>query len=164
LRPVGIEYLGTAPVRATLRQAIPASAAATFRSFEDPDSWPVWFDALDSVTWTSPPPFGVGTTRDVAVRMGTISERFFAWEDGRRISFHFTETNVPVFGAFCEDYEVVPTGDGECVLVWRYGFECRSAFRLVQPLVAVVFKRLGAKALAQLAAYMREHGERYVAT
>jgi hypothetical protein len=164
LRPVGIEYLGTAPVRATLRQTIPASAGETFRSLEDPDSWPVWLDPIDSVVWTSPQPFGVGTTRDVTGRAGLISERFWAWDDGRRMSFCFTETTVPIFGAFCEDYEVVPTGDDECVLVWRYGFECRSGFRLVQPIVAAVFKRMGGKALGQLAEYMHEHRSRYAST
>ena len=161
LRPVGVEYLGTAPVTATLRQTIPASAAATFRGFEDPDSWPRWLDPIDEVVWTSPPPFGVGTTRDVIGRAGTISEEFFAWDDGHRMSFFFTATDVPIFGAFCEDYELVPTGDDECVLVWRYGFECRGVFRLVQPLVAAVFKRMGTRALGQLAEYMREHGHRY---
>lgn len=163
LRPVGVEYLGTAPVRATLRQTIPAGAATTFRSFEDAESWPQWLDPIDRVVWTSPQPFGVGTTRDVVGRVGTISERFFAWEDGRRMSFHITEADVPVLGAFCEDYELVPTGEDECVLVWRYGFECRGVYRLVQPAVAAVFRRMGARWLGQLAAHLREHGHRYAA-
>ena len=64
-------------------------------------------------------------------------------------------------GATLLDYELVATGDEECVLVWRYGFECRGVFRLVQPLVAFVFKRMGTKALTQLAEYMRGHRDRY---
>ncbi len=161
LRTVGAEYLDTAPVCETLRQKIPASAAATFRSLEDPDAWPVWLDPIDTVTWTSPRPFGVGTTRDVSGKAGTISELFFDWDDGHRMSFHFTSATVPLFGAFCEDYEVVPLDDDECELVWRYGFECRSVFKLVQPIVAAVFKRAGTKSLGQLAAYMRQHRHEY---
>jgi hypothetical protein len=161
LRPVGIEYLGTAPVRATLRRTIPASTAETFRSFEDAASWPVWLDPVESVRWTSPPPFGVGTTRDVRVRGGTLSERFFAWEDGRRIAFHVTDASVPVFGAIAEDYELVPTGEAECVLVWRYGFECRGVFRVVQPLVAMAFRRMATKALGQLADHLRRGRAQY---
>ena len=163
LRAVGAEYLDLAPVHETLRQVIPAGAAATFRCLEDPDAWPVWLDPIDSVVWTSPKPFGVGTTRDVAGKVGTISELFFDWDDGHRMSFHFTSATVPVFGAFCEDYELVPHGDDECELVWRYGFECRSLFKLVQPIVAIGFKRAGKKSLVQLAEFMRQHRDEYTA-
>lgn len=148
-------------MKATVRQTIPASAAAAFRSLEDAESWPQWLDPIDTVVWTSPEPFGVGTTRDVIGRAGTFSERFFAWDDGHRMSFHFTETDTPLFDAFCEDYELVPTADDECVLVWRYGFECRGSFRLAQPIVAVLFKRMGAKSLRRFAEFMREHRDRY---
>lgn len=163
LRTVGAAYLDTAPVRETLRQAIPASAAETFRSLEDAQSWPEWLDPIEAVTWTSPRPFGIGTTRDVRGKAGTISELFFDWDDGHRMSFHFTSASVPLFAAFCEDYELLPGGDDECELVWRYAFECRGVFKPIQPLVAKAFERVATKSLAQLAEFMRQYRGRYSA-
>jgi hypothetical protein len=162
-RPVEPDYLDTAPVREKLRQSIPASAAATFRSLEDGEAWPVWFETISKVTWTSERPFGVGTTRDIQVGAGRISETFWAWEDGKRMSFYFSSGEVPFFASFCEDYILVSTGDDSCELVWRYAFECRGIFRLVQPLVALVFKRSGKKALNELALFMEKNRERYAA-
>ncbi|MDH3753254.1 MAG: SRPBCC family protein, partial [Acidimicrobiia bacterium] len=127
-RIVDATYLDTAPVRETIRQPIPASASATFRSLEDADAWPVWLIPVEKVTWTSSAPFGVGTTRDIDGRAGTISEYFFDWEDGRRMSFYFSSGQVPLFAAFAEEYDVVPTADDSCELVWRYGFECHGAY------------------------------------
>ena len=160
-RPVGADYFDTAPVHRALRQPIPASAAATFRCLTDAEAWPVWLVPVTKVVWTSPPPFGVGTTRDISGRAGTTSEYFFAWEDGRRMSFFFSQGVLPAVAAFAEDYEVVPVGDDGCELIWRYAFECPGAFRLLQPVIAAGFRRVASKSLRNLARYMGEHKARY---
>lgn len=160
-REVDGTYFDAAPAGDKLRQSIPASAAATFRSFEDAEAWPQWLDAIDEVTWTTPQPFGVGTTREIKGRAGVISEYFFAWDNGRRMSFFFDRGPLRVVGAFAEDYELVPTGDDSCELVWRYAFECPGGYRVLQPLIAFVFKRMGTKWLGQLAEFMAQHGAQY---
>ena len=121
----------------------------------------MWLVPVTKVVWTSPPPFGVGTTRDISGRAGTTSEYFFAWEDGRRMSFFFSQGVLPAVAAFAEDYEVVPVGDDGCELIWRYAFECPGAFRLLQPVIAAGFRRVASKSLRNLARYMGEHTARY---
>ena len=160
-RPVGAEYFDAAPVHKTLRQSIPASTASTFRCLLDPDAWPVWLIPVTKVVWTSPKPFGVGTTRDIKGPTGTTSEYFFAWEDGRRMSFYFSKGVLPAVAAFAEDYELVSTGEDSCELVWRYAFECPGIFRLFQPVIAGAFGRVATRSLRNLARYMDEHRARY---
>lgn len=160
-RPVGAEYLDTAPVHRTLRQAIPAGTAATFRCLLDADAWPVWLVPVTKVVWTSPQPFGVGTTRDISGPTGTTSEYFFAWEEGRRMSFYFSKGVLPAVAAFAEDYELVSTGEESCDLVWRYAFECPGAFRAFQAIIAGAFGRVAKRSLRNLARYMVEHRATY---
>ncbi|MDP9117049.1 MAG: SRPBCC family protein, partial [Actinomycetota bacterium] len=73
-----------------------------------------WGLGLSSLEWTSPRPFGVGTTRSVVlpIKAMAVRERFFRWEDGRRMSFYATEANRALVTRFAEDYlvEQTPTG------------------------------------------------------
>lgn len=160
-REVGFDYLDTAPVRETIRQRIPAPMVATFRALEDADTWPVWLIPVNEVVWTSPRPFGVGTTRDIKGPTGTTSEEFFAWEDGRRMSFHFRRGAVPGLDAFAEDYLLEPAGDDRCDLVWRYGFGFTGVVKAIQPAFAFGFKRVARRSLANLADHMRERRSQY---
>ncbi|MGI8937358.1 MAG: SRPBCC family protein [Iamia sp.] len=98
-----------------------------------------------------------GTTRDIKGPTGTTSEEFFAWEDGRRMSFHFSRGAVPGLDAFAEDYLLEPAGDDRCDLVWRYGFGFTGAFKVIQPGFAFGFKRVARRSLVKLADHLREH-------
>lgn len=160
-REVGAEFLDSAPIRGTIRHDIPASAAATFASLEDPESWPEWLDAITAVTWTSPKPFGVGTTRDIDMKLGAVSEYFYAWEAGRRMAFRFVSGKAPMFAAFVEDYEVIPTGDDSCEIVWRYGVELAGPAKVLTKVVSLGFKKVGAKTFVGLADYMTENKAKY---
>jgi hypothetical protein len=88
-----------------------------------------WPDLVDNplhwcrglkIRWTSPRPFGVGTTRHVAV-FGALQadEHFFLWEEGVRFAFHFTHANLPIYRSLGEYYEVKPTGPGSCRFTWK---------------------------------------------
>jgi len=148
-------------VRGELRQAIPASTTQTFRAFEDAEAWPVWLDAIKSVTWTSPQPFGVGTTRDIQTPGGTVSETFFAWEPGERMSFYFSAGGPPGLKAFVEDWQLEPVGAESCTLIWSWGFELGGPAKVAQPLVNALFTRMGKKSMRNLAEYMRTEKSKY---
>jgi len=84
----------------------------------DATSWPRWASAITNVTWTSPEPRGVGTTRTVDMVGGiTGDEEFLAWEPFTRMAFRFNESSTSSVAAFAEDYHVVPTANG-CHLTW----------------------------------------------
>ncbi len=160
-RVVGAEFLDRAPIRGTIRRAIPASAAATFASLEDPDAWPQWLDAITKVTWTSPKPYGVGTTRDIDMKLGAVSEYFYAWEPGTHMAFYFVSGNAPMFAAFAEDYEVTATGDDTCDIVWRYGVELAGPAKVLSKVASLGFKKGFEKALSSLADYLRKNKSKY---
>lgn len=160
-RRVDATFFDTAPVQGVVRAVLPVNAATAFASLEDGDAWPEWLDVINSVEWTSPKPFGVGTTRNVVADVGTISEEFFVWEPGRRMAFFFTEGPIPVVAAFAEDYEVTDLGGGACELVWRWGVEMNKGFGLAGKAFGAVFARNATKGLKELAKYLEANGAKY---
>jgi len=110
---VGEDYLAASKYKASHRFDLPASAV--WAALLDGPAWTEWLP-LTGVTWTSPQPFGVGTTRTVNVGDQAIDEVFFAWEEGRRMAFYFQASTLPVSAAV-EDYRVVEVPGG-CVLHW----------------------------------------------
>ena len=93
--------------------------------------------------YTSPRPFGVGTTREVKALGITLRERFFLWdEERRRHAFTVEQASVPAFGTLAEDYQVDPV-DGGARFLWRFALDGAPGLRLIGPLQRkLVFNRL----------------------
>lgn len=92
----------------------------------DAESWPRWAKVITKVTWTSPEPRGIGTTRVVEMRGGIVGDvgvppacggEFIAWEPFTHMAFRFNECSTKAVAAFAEDYrvDVIPGG---CRLTW----------------------------------------------
>ncbi|WP_223162627.1 SRPBCC family protein [Nocardioides antri] len=74
-----------------------------FEVLEDADAWPRWAKVITKVTWTSPPPRGVGTTRVVDMRGGLVGdEEFLLWEPPTRMAFRFNASSEKTVQAFAE--------------------------------------------------------------
>ena len=115
-RPVDETFLREAPVRVVASAVIPCTADELFAAFRQPAFWKRWL--VDKLDWTSPEPFGVGTTRTVKVGPLTADEYFFAWEEGRRFTFYLVRSTMPLFESLAEDYLVEPEGSGSCRFTW----------------------------------------------
>jgi hypothetical protein len=63
--PVDEEFVGTAKARAVAERETAVSAEQLFATLEDGPSWSKWVPLIREVTWTSPKPFAIGTTRTV---------------------------------------------------------------------------------------------------
>lgn len=103
-----------------------------WESLQSDDSLAAWgASAVERVTWQSPRPFGVGTTREVAAPRGLsrAREKFYRWDEGQGYSFYVTEINLPLFRKFAEDYVVEPDGDGTRFL-WTVAIQPKNALRL----------------------------------
>jgi hypothetical protein len=142
LEPVEESFLASAPVRYSDTFAIarpPAQVWSELVSEKPLD----WCRAL-SIHWTSPRPFGVGTTRQASVLRGAskVQERYFLWEEGRRHAFYVTEANVPAFKRLAEDYLVEPDGPGRCRFTWTIAVEPTLMGRLGGPVNGLLFKSL----------------------
>lgn len=122
-RAVGMEFFDEAPARFVAEVEVAATPEEIFDAFEDAASWPAWALPIKHVEWTSPPPFGVGTTRTVTMIGGVGKEVFIAWERGRRMAFRFTETSMPNTAAFAEDYQVTDLGNGRTRVRWIMAME-----------------------------------------
>lgn len=112
-KQVGEEYLQKGPVKVS--HAFPFPPSAVWAALLDAQAWTQWLP-ITKVTWTSPQPFGVGTTRTVEIGDQAVEETFFAWEEGARMAFRFEKSSLPLSAAV-EDYRVIPTATG-CELVW----------------------------------------------
>ena len=112
-KPVGEDFLAAGATPVT--HAFPFPPSAVWAALLDADAWTHWLP-ITKVTWTSPLPGAVGTTRTVEVGPQVIEETFFAWEEGSRMAFWFERSSLPLSAAV-EDYRVVPTAGG-CELRW----------------------------------------------
>jgi uncharacterized protein YndB with AHSA1/START domain len=126
-RAVGMEFFEEAPARFVAEVDVAATPEEIFEAFEDAEFWTQWALPITHVEWTSPPPFGVGTTRTVTMIGGVGKEVFIAWERGRRMAFRFTETSMPNTAAFAEDYQVTDLGTGRTRVRWLMAMEPTGA-------------------------------------
>lgn len=120
LESVEADYPLTGPNQRTLVLPLEVPASRLFQCLEDGPAWKDWLGV--DVEWTSPEPFGVGTTRTVKTNGQVIEEYFLTWIDGETMGFRFDRSTLPV-KAMAELYDCVPTGPDSCELRWSYAFE-----------------------------------------
>ena len=129
-----------------------------FDIFEDAHAWTVWAPSIKKVEWTSPQPFGVGTTRTVYLPGGMEGyEEFIAWQRGQRMAFKFTHCNKKSTRAFGEDYIVTDLGNGRCHLEWTMAMAPAGFSRVVLTLIKPFMARAVQKMLNNLAQYVDDN-------
>ena len=138
--PVGLDFLEQTKNVFKAEEIVKASPGQIFEVFEDAHAWTVWAMPIQKVEWTSPRPFGVGTTRTVSMMGGMDGyEEFIAWEPGKRMAFTFVGCSKDSTDKFLEDYRVTDLGDGSCRVEWHMAMETRGASRhmmfLTRPLM-----------------------------
>jgi hypothetical protein len=133
-QPVDEGFFHSAPfqLRDTFEVNRPASEVWDDLTRDDTLSW---CRILDEVVWTSPRPFGVGTTRTVQSLRGAsvLNERYFRWDEGERMSFYVVESSAPLFKRFAEDYILEPASETSCHFTWTIAVEPHAAARIADP-------------------------------
>ena len=156
---VNLEFFERAPYCFTATEIVRASPARIFEVFEDAHAWTVWADPIQHVEWTSPKPFGLGTTRTVTMSGGMVGwEEFIAWEPGKRMAFCFTHVAKDNIESFAEDYVVEDLGDGRCRVTWRMAMAPKGASKLFMP----IFKPLLGFFIRRMFRKFRIYTENYV--
>ena len=124
---VGLEFLNQTKNVFRAEEIVRATPEQVFEVFEDAHAWTVWAMPIQRVEWTSPKPFGVGTTRTVSMMGGMDGyEEFVAWERGKRMAFTFVGCSKDATEKFLEDYRVTDLGDGRCKVEWYMAMEPRG--------------------------------------
>jgi hypothetical protein len=156
--PTDSAFYEAAPVRFDNSVDIPVSAATVWAILEDDHSWTVWAGVIDKVEWTSPKPFGLGTTRTVTMAKGKMVgwEKFIAWEPGKRMGFCFTEATMSGVDRFAEDWHVTATGDGSCSVRWVMCMEPTGISKVLMPLGRSLMNWNFRRYLKRLSSYARK--------
>ncbi|WP_102144823.1 SRPBCC family protein [Mycobacterium hubeiense] len=141
------DFLASAPHIFRFHKRFSAPPEKVWESLASDASLSAWGPSVKEVKWTSPRPFGVGTTREVALVGGPrVQERFFRWDEGRGYSFEVTKANAPMFRRMAEDYTVEPDGGVGTLFTWTVAIEPKPAFkvpfRVLAPVVKAAFGRL----------------------
>jgi hypothetical protein len=140
-RPFGVDGFDAAPCRYVTEVELPCTAATLFDVFEDTVSWTVWAIGITKVEWTSPKPYGVGTTRTVTFADGTeVYERFTTWDNGREMAFVLEGHSNQIWHSFGERYRVQDLGGGKCRLEWTVAYDPRGGFAKAHPFIKPVMQ------------------------
>lgn len=144
-RRVELGWLDQAPLRFSNTVDIALAPEDLFDVLARADTWSRWATVITRVDYTSPAPYGVGTTRVVSMRGGIVGdEEFLAWEPGEHLAFRFNSCSTPAVGAFLEDYRIEPVATGSR-LTWALGQELAGPSRifspLTKPLTNAMFRR-----------------------
>jgi len=142
---VDLSFIDSAPIRFRNTVDLAITPEQLFEVLGDAESWPRWATVITKVTWTSPEPRGVGTTRTVDMRGGIVgNEEYLAWEPFTHMAFRFNECSTRSVAAFAEDYrvEAIPRG---CRLTWTMAQKpagpARLAMFVVRPLLNLALRR-----------------------
>jgi ligand-binding SRPBCC domain-containing protein len=146
LEPADDDFIASAPHVFRYQKRFAAPPEKVWESLCSDKSLAAWSSTLREVVWTSPRPFGVGTTREVQPMAGPrVRERYYRWDEGRSHAFYVTESTQPLFRRFAEDYIVEPDGDGT-LFTWVMALEPKGAlalpFKAIAPVMKAIFGRI----------------------
>lgn len=114
LRPVGADFVETAPVRLVFAREVAAAPEAVFRALaEDVSGWSEWFSSV-----TLARPTADGTGREVRLRGGTRFEETVLIAEAPRIyAYRVDVTNAPGMRALVEEWRLTPMRPGHVCAV-----------------------------------------------
>jgi hypothetical protein len=144
LQPCDESFFSSAPFVYRYPVELEVSPERVWESLTSDEALAAWGLGLHSLRWTSPRPFGVGTSREVVfpAKLMALRERFFLWEDGRRKAFYATQANRSVMRTFAEDYLVEATSGGSR-FTWTIALEPTARtgplMKLAEPLNKLAF-------------------------
>ncbi|MEV8316661.1 SRPBCC family protein [Streptomyces sp. NPDC059900] len=128
LRPVGLEFVETAPLRLVFAREVSASPEAVYRALADGTAdWPEWFTAVTLCRPVDTADGGKG--REVRLKGGTrFWETVVAAEPAQRYAYRVDEANAPGLRALLEEWRLAPAGTGTRVQ-WTFAADGAAPFR-----------------------------------
>ncbi|MGH4035828.1 SRPBCC family protein [Actinomycetota bacterium Odt1-20B] len=125
LRPVGLDFVESAPLRLVFAREVAAPPGAVYRALAlDVTEWPAWFT---SVAVARPTREGAG--REVRLKGGVrFQETIMAAEDPAVYAYRVDETNAPGMRALLEEWRLTPAATGTRVQ-WTFAADGPAPFR-----------------------------------
>ncbi|MFI8071825.1 SRPBCC family protein [Streptomyces sp. NPDC086033] len=127
LREVGLDFIGTAPVRLVFAQQMSAPPEVVHRALaEDVPGWEEWFSAVTLARST-----GDGSTREIHLKGGgRFQETVLAAKAPELYAYRVDVANAPGARAIAEEWRLTPARSGTHV-GWTFAVDGTAAFRLV---------------------------------
>ena len=149
---VGLELIETARFRSTNSVDLAITPSQLWQVLEEAESWPRW-SMLTKMTWTSPAPFRVGSTRAIEMRGGACAvEEVIAWHPQSHLAFRMNQTSLATEGASVEEHRIEPTPQG-CRLTWTLAHDPKNP-----PLLArLIAKRVMTSKYREYLAKLRQY-------
>jgi hypothetical protein len=149
---VGLELIETARFRSTNSVDLAISPSQLWQVLEDEESWPRW-SMLTKMTWTSPRPHRVGSTRAIETRGGARAvEEVIAWHPQNHLAFRMNAISEPIAGASVEEHRIEATPQG-CRLTWTLAHDPKDPPLLAKLIAKRVMKFQYNQYLAKLRQY-----------
>ncbi len=145
--PIKLDYFTQAPFAFVTKTTVNATPEEIWPILEDAKSWSTWASVIQKVTWTSPKPFGLGTTRTVEMSGGMVGdETFIGWEPNKRMSFCFTSASIKGVNRFGEDWQLLPQANGQTLVQWTMALDVALINRIFlmafKPVMKLFLQRL----------------------
>ena len=157
LRKESLGFLRHAPVVHVAEAVIEVPRNAVFGAIAEPGGWKHWFPGVREASYTTPPPYGVGTIREANVGGTRWVEELIDWEYPTRWAWTVLRTSIPFAQAQVELFEFTEEAGGTRVR-WTLALEPRLLARLGTPLAGRVNSRLLRHAMENLAAHLERKG------
>ncbi len=156
LRTEDLSFVERAPVVVRAETSVPASPAAVWPALADAPAWTEWFTGMKDAHYTSPAPYGVGSTRYVSVMSLVADETILAFDPGKCFAFRLDSTNLPVLAALVEVVTLEAVGSATRV-VYRQALEPKPWLRPLLPLLRRQMERGLQRGLDGLAPWVAAH-------
>lgn len=153
MTPRPLEWIDSAPVRASRSRRIAQPPAVVWTAIADHAGWTAWFPRLVSVT-PGEVADAVGGTRRVDLGAAAVEEEFLAWEPERHFAFTVTSSTKPGLRSMVEDIRLTPDGDRACTVTYTMAIDPVGG-KLLRPALAPVFRKVITDGLAGLAGHVR---------
>jgi uncharacterized protein YndB with AHSA1/START domain len=153
LTPRPLDWIDSAPVRASRSRRIAQPPATVWAAIADHAGWTEWFPRLVSVT-PGEVADAVGGTRTVDLGAAAVEEEFLAWEPERHFAFTVTASTRPGLRSMVEDIRLTRDGDTACTVTYTMGVDPVGG-KVLRPIAAPVLRKVIADGLAGLARHVR---------
>ena len=141
-----LDYIDKAPYNISNEVIINASPEKVFSVLTD-KSWSNWFHDFKDMTWTSPAPYGKGSTRVVNLKTLSVKETILAWEKEKRYSFVITDLTLPLVKDMVEDMQFEKTPEGNTKMSWKVYYTPTLMMSIIHPIARMIFGSMFTKSI-----------------
>lgn len=128
---------------------VPAPPHDVFDLITRPETLSSWMPDYKAARWTTSPPAGVGSIREVKLTTIAVHEKVLVWEPGERFVFTIVRASVPILKRMVEDFRFDAVAVGTRVR-WTIAYQPKLIASALEPLLAPRFARMFEKSATRL--------------